>query len=403
MKRRKKLLYLTFNNPLNNIGVYKKESDFCCALGNVCAEKGIIFKGINIIDNPQDELPGFVNSAEYFDIQEAKGLCYRFFSKIKFIRFYFWSKMVIQHAYEQIKCFTPDVIIFRYNAMPVLFSPKKINNEILFLSEYQTKLDEELILSHSGRIMLIIENANFNKFSSDLDAVIGVTPEIAHSIVHKITRTVPYFILSNGIDVKRYPIAKYLPFSGDTLKCIVVTGKIRPWLGLDRLLKGMADFRGKVKIELNIVGPVSKEFKDLVKAMNLENEVFFHGEKSGKKLDDLFNDVHICFGSLGVHRKKLTSACGLKEREYMTRGLPFVISHHDEDIEDNSPFVLKIPADESPVDIEKVLAFTRNVYKECGKEIRHIMHKYASENMDYTVKVKGLLDFIINLLNTRKK
>ena len=46
----------------------------------------------------------------------------------------------------------------------------------------------------------------------------------------------------------------------------------------------------------------------------------------------------------------------LKNREYATRGIPFIYSEQDSDF-DQQPYVLKAPADESPINVRDIIDF----------------------------------------------
>ena len=59
---------------------------------------------------------------------------------------------------------------------------------------------------------------------------------------------------------------------------------------------------------------------------------------------------------MGRHRSGITVIKTLKNREYATRGIPFIYSEQDSDF-DQQPYVLKAPADESPVDIQQIIDF----------------------------------------------
>jgi hypothetical protein len=73
-------------------------------------------------------------------------------------------------------------------------------------------------------------------------------------------------------------------------------------------------------------------------------------------LDDVFNQCQFAIGSLGRHRSGITVIKTLKNREYATRGIPFIYSETDSDF-DHQPYVLKAPADESPIDIQQIIDF----------------------------------------------
>ena len=82
----------------------------------------------------------------------------------------------------------------------------------------------------------------------------------------------------------------------------------------------------------------------------------FHGKLFGKELDDVFNISCFAIGSLARHRSGITNIKTLKNREYATRGIPFIYSEIDSDFEDE-PYVIKAPADESPIDIQSIIEF----------------------------------------------
>ena len=46
----------------------------------------------------------------------------------------------------------------------------------------------------------------------------------------------------------------------------------------------------------------------------------------------------------------------LKNREYATRGIPFIYSEQDSDF-DNQPYVIKAAPDESPINVQQILNF----------------------------------------------
>ena len=84
--------------------------------------------------------------------------------------------------------------------------------------------------------------------------------------------------------------------------------------------------------------------------------VIFHGKLCGEELDKVFTQCVFAVGSLGRHRSGITHIKTLKNREYACRGIPFVYSECDSDFDDQ-PYVLKVPADESPIDIHRIISF----------------------------------------------
>jgi hypothetical protein len=101
-------------------------------------------------------------------------------------------------------------------------------------------------------------------------------------------------------------------------------------------------------------------FATYIKRYGLEQYVIFHGKLFGEELDKVFNQCVFAIGSLARHRSGITHIKTLKNREYACRGIPFVYSECDSDF-DHQPYVLKVPADESPIDIQKVVDFIDSV------------------------------------------
>ena len=81
-----------------------------------------------------------------------------------------------------------------------------------------------------------------------------------------------------------------------------------------------------------------------------------HGKKHGIELDEIFDQCDFGIGSLGRHRVGIRDIKTLKNREYAARGIPFIYSENDTDF-DKRPYVLKMPADETAINIETIIHF----------------------------------------------
>ena len=380
-------------------GVYKKEMEFCKAMYEVCHESGIQFKGINIfVSENVDESIRYNHNLDYFELKELNSRSLAIFSKIRTIKAFLSIRPIFQAAYKEINKFNPDVIILRYHMLeiPASFNPKKVKRNVLFISEHNTKELEELSNIFDFKILPVaFEKIKARRFFKNVDAVIGVTSEIAKYEIKRAGRNIPYFVLTNGIDVNNYSIKNYAKFNGNELRMIFVSSFTAAWQGVDRLLKGIKNYRGNIRLEINIVGFVEQSVKDSVKSLNLERKIIFHGAKFDKDLNKVFDNMHIAIGTLAMHRKNLKYGATLKAREYMARGIPFVISYIDEDIAQEFPLVLRLPSDDRPVDMEKIIKFTKRVYEKYGAAIPSIMRDYALTKMDYKVKVERFLSFIL--------
>nr|WP_321378899.1 glycosyltransferase family 1 protein [uncultured Bacteroides sp.] len=200
--------------------------------------------------------------------------------------------------------------------------------------------------------------------------------------------------ISNGIDLEQVKLKSQLNDTSMRLNLICVA-EIHTWHGFDRLIKGLAEYYKKdrkIKVLFNIVGegdPVEiAKLKAITIKEKMEEYVIFHGSKSGKELDDLFEKADMGIASLARHRSNITYIKTLKNREYAARGIPFIYSEIDEDFED-MPYIIKAPANEEPIDIKTVVDFYKK-QKFYPEQIR----KSIEETLSWTSQMKKVLDEI---------
>ncbi|MBR1504028.1 MAG: glycosyltransferase family 1 protein, partial [Prevotella sp.] len=173
--------------------------------------------------------------------------------------------------------------------------------------------------------------------------------------------------ISNGIDFEHVKMKTTVNDTSQTLNLIGVA-EIHKWHGFDRLVRGLANYYSqpqKYIVKFHVVGYFysvegETEFKRLITDNHMEEYVTLYGKKHGEELDELFNMCDFGVGSLGRHRVGIHKIKTLKNREYAARGIPFTYSETDSDF-DNKPYVLKMPADESAVDIRAIICFYRNL------------------------------------------
>ena len=169
--------------------------------------------------------------------------------------------------------------------------------------------------------------------------------------------------ISNGIDFNSVRVKTTINDTSKELNLIGVA-EIHQWHGFDRLVKGLAQYYSQSQdyiVRFHVVGYFfSAEgeiaFRKFISDNHMDKYVILYGKKHGKELDDLFNKCDFGIGSLGRHRVGIDKIKTLKNREYAARGIPFIYSETDSDF-DNRPYVLKVPADETPVNICKIIEF----------------------------------------------
>ncbi len=193
--------------------------------------------------------------------------------------------------------------------------------------------------------------------------------------------------ISNGVDLDSIPLHDYHETADKSIHLIGVA-EVHYWHGYDRLVAGLGEYYQNKKSEdrevfFHIVGGIwsgdlygssfAPGIQTLIDQYGLHDKVVLHGQLFGKTLDELFNRCVFAIGSLGRHRNGITVIKTLKNREYATRGIPFIYSEQDHDF-DQQPYVLKAPADESPIDIRKILDFIDNQLLTADEIRKSTMH-----------------------------
>lgn len=181
--------------------------------------------------------------------------------------------------------------------------------------------------------------------------------------------------ISNGIDFNQIKIKTDQKDNPSSFHLIGVA-EVHYWHGFDRVIKGIGEYYRQPyekEVYFHIVGGIGYSemsvFNSIIQEYNIKRYIVFHGQLFGKMLDEAFEQANFGIASLARHRSHITDIKTLKNREYAARGIPFIYSETDFDFE-NRPYILKAPADESPIDINKIISF----YNQCAytpQEIRN--------------------------------
>lgn len=222
--------------------------------------------------------------------------------------------------------------------------------------------------SRSMKFYLLIDRCFRHQLAKHLDGI--VTFSNAETIFGGKT-----IRISNGIDFDAIPMKQSQNDTSHELHLIGVA-EVHYWHGFDRMVNGMTEYyrtNPDYKVYFHIIGPLSgererEEILPVVRNNHLEPYVIMHGPLHGEELDIQFERADFAIGSLGRHRSGITYIKTLKNREYAARGFAFTYSETDEDF-DSMPYVWKVPADESPVDIPALVEFQKSV-KTTPLEIR---------------------------------
>ena len=196
--------------------------------------------------------------------------------------------------------------------------------------------------------------------------------------------------ISNGVDFDSIPLHSPLTTHRLPLKTLHLIGvaEVHPWHAFDRVVAGLGEYKGNVEVRFHIVGGVhpnqmARYFTPLIEKYQLQDKVIFHGTLFGEALDEVFNQCQFAIGSLGRHRSGITVIKTLKNREYATRGIPFIYSEQDSDF-DHQPYVMKAPADETPIDIQQIIDFMEHFTMspaEIRKTVKHLTWKIQMQKV----------------------
>jgi len=203
--------------------------------------------------------------------------------------------------------------------------------------------------------------------------------------------------ISNGVDFDSIPL--HHPTANTqhpTALHLIGVAEVHPWHAFDRVMTGLGEYYRQhpspntqhPAVFFHVVGGVhphrmKTDFEPIIREYGLQDKVIFHGQLFGDELTKVFNQCQFAIGSLGRHRSGITFIKTLKNREYATRGIPFIYSEQDSDF-DQQPYVLKAPADESPVDIQQIVDFMAHFTmkpEDIRKTVEHLKWKIQMQHV----------------------
>ena len=242
------------------------------------------------------------------------------------------------------------------------------------------------------RVEHIFDKMFRNQLASYMDAI--VTFSDASQIFGQ--RTIR---ISNGVDFDMLPLHK--PIANTNGIHLIGVAEVHSWHGFDRMLTGLGEYYqkgGEQQVFFHVVGGVSasmmSDFRAIIEQYHIADKVIFHGKLFGAQLDEVFAQCHFAIGSLARHRSGITRIKTLKNREYAARGIPFIYSEEDSDF-DQQPYVLKAPADESPIAIEAIIRFL-STYREQPADIR-----LTVDYLSWKTQMQRVLDQLSSNKNTK--
>jgi glycosyltransferase involved in cell wall biosynthesis len=207
--------------------------------------------------------------------------------------------------------------------------------------------------------------------------------------------------ISNGVDFDSIPLHQPSTINHQPSELhLIGVAEVHPWHGFDRVMAGIGEYYSqpptssgqRPDVFFHVVGGVhphrmAADFTPVIEKYGIQDKIVFHGQLFGDELTQVFNQCQFAIGSLGRHRSGITIIKTLKNREYATRGIPFIYSEQDPDF-DNQPYILKASADESPIDVQCILDFMAGFTMK-PSDIRHTV-----EHLTWKIQMQRVVDDI---------
>ncbi len=189
---------------------------------------------------------------------------------------------------------------------------------------------------------------------------------------------------NNGVNTEDIEERDYSGKKEGALRFIGVAN-LNSWHGYDRVIRGIANYykdKDDIDFIFNIVGEGIElsNLKDLVEELELQDRVIFHGFKSGKELDEVYNNSDVAISSIGLYRIGEAPKLVLKAREACLKGIPFVAVKGDPVFDEDFDYVYFVKDEGTPLQVEEVYNWFVDLDSE---EYLEEMNKFAKENLDW--------------------
>lgn len=281
-----------------------------------------------------------------------------------------------------------------YRFITYLKKIKQVNPSIKILMELPTfPYDKEENINILNLPIIIKDRFSREKLNKYVDKI------ITYSNDDEIFG-IPTIKVSNVIDFSKITQKKH--FENNKAINLIAVANFSFWHGYDRVIEGMKKYyesNNKIKIALHLVGNGKEleKYKDLVSKYNLTKQVTFYGKKEGEELEEIYNFSHIALDAMGRHRVGVKYNSTLKGKEYGAKGLP-IVSGVETELDDFVKFkyYLRIPANDSPVNMKRIIKFYNEVYSNTKQdyEIENEIRRFNIEQFDINNNWKSIIQYL---------
>lgn len=292
-----------------------------------------------------------------------------------------------------------DCIYIRYSycdfqLIRLLHNVKRLNPNVKVIVEIPTyPYDKETTFSLKMFLVNFKDKWNRHFLKNYVDRILTFSQD---EFIFKI----PTIQLSNVINFDLIT-PKIVTKQNNQIINILSVATMTFWHGYDRIIEGLNEYynreNGRRKIVYHVVGEgkVVEFYKELVKKYNLEGNVIFYGKKVGIELDRIYDLCEIGMDAMGRHRSGIYYNSSLKGKEYGAKGLPIVSGVTTEiDSYTTYPYYMRIPADDSPVPIKKIIAFYDYIYCEDREIIINTVREFNKTKFNINSSWKNVIELI---------
>lgn len=212
---------------------------------------------------------------------------------------------------------------------------------------------------------------------------------------------IPTLYIQNGVFLQGYRLKKQNQSKSLNFCC---AAQFAAWHGIDRLLRGIAQYKKHsypecpVHLYLAGEGPELNNLQKITNQLGLQSEVTFCGKLNQKQLyEQLYDRCDIGVECLALFRRSENAiSSSLKSREYLAVGMPFIYSGKIDVLEQNAAdFVFEIPSSEEPVDIQSVIdEYNKLLQKETKKELSARIRTYANQCVSWQTTMSEVVEWI---------
>jgi len=290
-----------------------------------------------------------------------------------------------------------DKIYIRYPLMDLsaLHFGKKYGQKIV--TQHHTKELEEIQKYHINKLFkifqYILEKYLAPRFFRYVYALTAMTDEVIAYEQKRLSFQKKTYRFSNGIAVDAFKMHTP-PILTKEFHLTIVASHYAPWHGLDRVLKSLRGYRHKTyAIYLHIVGKIPSELLTVVEEFKTRNMIFVlvYGKLDTQDLDNVFAKTHMACDSLAMYRLNMNESSTLKSKEYIARGIPYLYSAEDKDMQIIEKYLYNVGNNDSIIDFDAVIEHYESL------NIRTMQKEMAvcvKNNLSWEKKVSSLVDFL---------